>query len=159
MLLVARIFAFFDDPFVWTFLERLELEFLALLSFLFGTFVQHTREFHILQILLLLRPGLRQLHAELGGINSCFVRFAKKHFRKDHQEPRPLLTDLFRQHTPFEFGQVFHRPNIVPPSCALLSPNGLRIQHVSNPARHFLIFEFDPSFREVRFFRRCIFTS
>lgn len=61
-------------------------------------------------------------------------------------------TNLFSEHTPFEFGQVFHRPDVIPPPSSLLSADRLSIKQVCDRTRNLLVQELNPSFCEVNLF-------
>lgn len=69
----------------------------------------------------------------------------------------PVLTDLLRQHIPLETGEIFHRPDVVPPPSALLATDRLPVQHLSYSSRNTFVEEFDPALRVMRLFRRCVF--
>ena len=67
------------------------------------------------------------------------------------------LTYLFSQHIPFEFWQIFHGPDVVPPTRAFLPAYGPSIEHGSDRPRDALVHELDPSLCVMRFFRGRIF--
>lgn len=69
-----------------------------------------------------------------------------------------VLTDLFSEHIPFEFWEVFHRPNVISPPISLLTSDRLCIEHLCNAACNLFILKLDPSFRKVSFFSRSVFS-
>lgn len=72
---------------------------------------------------------------------------------------QPMLTNLFRQHRPLEFGQVLECPHIISPPCSLLPSDRLSIQHFRDRSSNFFVLEFNPAFGIVWFLSGSVFAT
>jgi hypothetical protein len=95
------------------------------------------------------RYGLRLLELQLR-LNTRFAGISAEIW----------LTNLLRQHIPFELGKVFHSPYVVSPSCTLFSTNRLCVQHLRYRPCHMFGLKFNPALGVMYLFRsRVLFAK